>query len=278
MSHPQTLATLNDARFAKPPEHTTPRVTVASSGLHAFTARLSSQGKLSGEEVDLLRGLGRFPRSHAPGMEIGAEANPGMARIVVSGWACRQRVLGDGRRQILTLVLPGDVIGNLEQPGLPCEDSFVALTQLVTIDASALVKAIASGDPAYRGLTRAARLLARHETALMRDQIVRLGRQTAYERMVHFMLELHARSRLTGMASEDASPMPLTQEVLSDCLGLSVVHVNRTLQQIRRDGLFQIGAGRLRILDLMLMQTVADWSPAAIEPNASASRSWASPA
>jgi len=55
--------------------------------------------------------------------------------------------------------------------------------------------------------------------------------------MMHFMLELHARSRLAGMASDDAFPMPLTQEVLSDCLDLSIVHVNRTLQQIRRDGL-----------------------------------------
>ncbi len=276
MSRPQTLAYLNDARFAQPPARTTPRVVVASSGLHAFTSRLSSLGKLSGEEVELLRGLGRFPRSHAPGTEIGAEATPGMARIVVAGWACRQRVLGDGRRQILNFILPGDVIGKLERPELPCGDSFVALTQLVTADASALVKAITSGDPAYRGLARAARLLAQHETALMHDQIVRLGRQTAYERMLHLMLELHARLQLAGLASEDEFAMPLTQDVLSDCLGLSVVHVNRTLQQIRRDRLLHIGAGQVRILDLTLMQTVADWSLVAIAPNANVSRGRAS--
>ncbi len=278
MSHPQTLACLTDARFGQLLECTTRRVAVASSSLHAFTSRLSSQGKLSRKEVDLLRDLGRFSRSHAPGTEIGAEAKPGMARIVVSGWACRQRVLGDGRRQIINLILPGDVIGNLEQPELSCGDSFVALTQLVTVDASVLATTIASGDPTYLGLARAARLLARHETAQMRDQIVRLGRQTAYERMVHLLLELHARSQLAGMASDDAFAMPLTQEVLSDCLGLSIVHVNRTLQQIRRDGLLQIGAGQVKILNLTLMLAVADWPPTAIAVNAGALCSWASPA
>ena len=95
----------------------------------------------------------------------------------------------------------------------------------------------------------------------MSDHIVRLGRQTAYERMVHLMLEFHHRLQIAGLATNDSFPMPLTQEVMADSLGLSVVHVNRTLQQVRRDGLLEIRSGQVKLLDLKLMQAVADWVP-----------------
>ncbi len=175
MTHSQPLVHQNVVRFTKPLDPVAPRAVVAPSGLDAFTSRLSALGKLSAEEVSLVRGLGRFTRSHVPNTEIGADAKPMMSRAVLSGWACQQRMLGDGRRQIISLMLPGDVIGGLDSLDLPSDDSFVALTPVITADASALVKAIASGDPAYRGLARAARLLALGETTMLRDQIVRLG-------------------------------------------------------------------------------------------------------
>ncbi len=241
----------------------TPASTAAPvpSGVSAFILRLSALCKLSAEEIHLLQGLGRFVRSHLSNTEIAVDGAPMSARVVVSGWACQQRMLGDGRRQIISLLLPGDVIGSLDQPKLPSKDSFVALTPLVTAEASALVKAVASGDPAYRGLARAVRLLTQQEIAMMRDQIVRLGRQTAYERMTHLMLELHARLQLVGIAGNNAFPMPLTQETLGDVLGLSAVHTNRVMQQMRRDGLLETRSGQVKILDLKAMRTVADWLP-----------------
>ncbi len=221
------------------------------------------------EEVSLIRGLGRFTRSHLPGTEIGADAAPMMSRVVLSGWACQQRMLGDGRRQIISFLLPGDVIGSLEPLDLPADHSVMALTQVITVDATALVKAVASGDPAYRGLARAARLLALGETTMLRDQIVRLGRQTAYERMVHLLLELHARLKMAGLATPDTFALPITQEVLADALGLSVVHTNRVLQQVRQDGLLETRSGQVKILDLEAMRTVADWPPATMEASVS---------
>ena len=271
MTHVQPMAHPNVVRFAKSLDPVAPRAVVAPSGLRAFTSRVSALGKLSAEELLLLQGVGRFTRSHAQHEEIGADATPMVSRVVVSGWACRQRMLGDGRRQIISLILPGDVIGNLEQAELPSEDSFVALTPVVTAEVSSLAKAVSSGDPAYRGLARVARLLALQETALMRDQIVRLGRQTAYERMAHFMLELHARLQVAGIAASDTFALPVSQEVLADVLGLSVVHTNRVMQQVRHDGLLETRSGQVRILDLEAMRTVADWMPATME--ASASRS-----
>lgn len=238
--------------------------------LRAVVARFSTLAKLSEEELCLLHGLSRGMRLHLPRTQIGTEANSTMPRIMVSGWACRQRLLADGRRQIIGFVLPGDPLGSLDTPEPPSECSFLALTPVTTVDASAIARAATSGNPAHRGLARAARLLARHEMALMRDQIVRVGRQTAYERVVHLMLELHARLQAAGMASDSAFSMPLTQEVLSDCLGLSIVHVNRTLKQVRRDGLFQIRSGQVKIIDRKLMQAVADWLPTNEQGSASA--------
>ncbi len=265
----QPLAYQNVVRFAKPLDPMTPRAIVAPSGLHAFTSRVSALGKLSAEELLLLQGLGRFTRSHAQHEEIGGDGKPMMSRVVLSGWACQQRMLGDGRRQIISFLLPGDVIGSLEPLDLPVDHSVVALTQVITVDATALVKAIASGDPAYRGLARAARLLALGEITLLRDQIVRLGRQTAYERMVHLLLELHARLKMAGLATPDTFALPISQEILADALGLSVVHTNRVLQQVRHDGLLETRSGQVKILDLEAMRTVADWTATTVEPSAS---------
>ena len=228
----------------------------------AFRSRLSAMSRLSVEDVALIQGLGRASRAHPARTEIWDGAAPGAPRVMISGWACQQRLLNDGRRQIVGFLLPGDAVGSLEPPEPASDMACMALTAVVTADAGALVAAVAGGDPAREGLARAVRLLARHETALLRDQVVRLGRQTAYERLVHLMLELHARSRLAGLAAEADFAMPLTQDVLADALGLSIVHVNRTLQQVRRDGLLEIRSGRVRIIDMRLMQTVADWVPA----------------
>jgi len=105
----------------------------------------------------------------------------------------------------------------------------------------------------------------------MRDQIVRLGRQTAYERMAHFMLELHARLQVAGIASSHTFALPVSQEVLADVLGLSVVHTNRVMQQVRHDGLLETRSGQVKILDLDAMRAVADWTSAIVEPSGSRS-------
>lgn len=237
------------------------RIGAKPAPFNALISRLSALGRLSEEDIRLLQSLSRFTRQHPARTEIWTGIKPTAPRLLVSGWACRHRLLGDGRRQIINFILPGDAIGNLEEPSLPSDSSSTALTNASSVDATALTTAAASGQSVHRGLTRAIRLLALHEAALMSDHIVRLGRQTAYERMVHLMLEFHHRLQIAGLATNDSFPMPLTQEVMADSLGLSVVHVNRTLQQVRRDGLLEIRSGQVKLLDLKLMQAVADWVP-----------------
>ena len=81
----------------------------------------------------------------------------------------------------------------------------------------------------------------------MGDQITRLGRRTAYERFGNLLLELYHRLHVVGLARDGRFALPLTQEMLADALGLSVVHVNRTVQQMRRDGLLELRAGTVVI-------------------------------
>ena len=93
------------------------------------------------------------------------------------------------------------------------------------------------------------------------DQIVRLGRQTAYERLLHLVLEFHHRLQAVGMVNGYSFAFPLTQEVLADALGLSVVHINRTLQQVRRDRLLDMRGGQVTLRQIDLMRAMADWAP-----------------
>ena len=97
----------------------------------------------------------------------------------------------------------------------------------------------------------------------LRDQIVRLGRQTAYERLVHLVLEFHHRLEAIGMVDGDSFSLPLTQEILADALGLSVVHINRTLQQVRRDRLLDMRGGQVTLRQPDLMRAMSDWAPPA---------------
>ena len=105
------------------------------------------------------------------------------------------------------------------------------------------------------------RAVGLEETRLF-DHIVRLGRQSAFERVTHLLLELHERLAVVGLAFENRFPLPLTQEVLADALGLSIVHVNRTLQQLRRGGLIDTRAGWVTLRDHEQMASLANFRPA----------------
>ena len=93
------------------------------------------------------------------------------------------------------------------------------------------------------------------------EQVVRVGRRTAYERMCHLLLELHHRLSLVGLAQDWRFPMPLTQEILADATSLSIVHVNRTLTQLRREHLVEIRQGHVTLLEPAELISIADFRP-----------------
>jgi CRP-like cAMP-binding protein len=210
--------------------------------------------------LDLLKNLGDRRERHAAGEELVAEGRPAArARFIVSGWACRQRVLPDGRRQIFQFLLPGDGFGLSRRPPAPELAAVVALTALETVDAEPVIEAAHAGRAA--NLARGLNSLPALEQGLLLDHVVRLGRQTAYERVTHFLLELQRRLEVAGLGDAQRFPLPLTQEILADALGLSIVHVNRTLQQLRRERLIELRSGVAILLQPELLAGISDFRP-----------------
>lgn len=245
----------------------TPRITPRP--LEPVVRRLRTLAPLTDDDQALVRSLGERRQRHAAGEELVAEGEPaGRPRFVISGWACRQRVLPDGRRQIFGFLLPGDSIGFGDGPPSPALTSVVALTAVDTVDAEPVVEAAASGrSPALAAaLARGRRL----EWSRLLDHMVRLGRQTAYERVAHFLLELQHRMEIAGFGDAQRFPLPLTQEILADVLGLSIVHVNRTLQQLRREKLIELRSGVAILLQPDLLATISDFKR--LQPASAAAR------
>jgi CRP-like cAMP-binding protein len=190
-------------------------------------------------------------------------------RYLISGWAAKVRWLPDGRRQIFNFVLPGESIGLCQRHSPLALSTTVALTPVELLDASLVQRALQNYDPLWSELRDAIHISASYDEAYMLNQVLRLGRQTAYERICHLLLELHDRLTIAGLAQETQFGMPLTQEVLADATGLSVVHVNRILQQLRRERLLEIHSGRVRFLNLPALVTISDYrcpSPAVNRP------------
>ena len=184
------------------------------------------------------------------------------AGLIVEGWACRQRLLPDGRRQILDILLPGDFVG-LARVGPLARSWTVCLTRVEFADAEALRRRMTARPQDHDAIEKAFDAIGEVVLGRMLDQVVRLGRQTAYERTAHFFLEMHARARAAGIAEDGIFPLPLSQEVMADLLGLSVVHINRVLQQLKRDGLIELHAGLGRLADPDQLARACDFSPAA---------------
>jgi CRP-like cAMP-binding protein len=178
--------------------------------------------------------------------------------VVVSGWISETRILPDGRRQIFAFLLPGDVAAG--GSSLLCNRELVAVTNVEIADVGALALGEQS-DRLAKSLAEAARL---REERLF-DHIVRIGRLTAKERVLNLLLELHDRLDAIGLVKEGTFRVPLTQEVFADALGLSVVHINRTLQQLRREGMLTVGRGTVTLHQRNKLAALACYHPDARE-------------
>ncbi|WP_017670713.1 Crp/Fnr family transcriptional regulator [Blastomonas sp. AAP53] len=158
-------------------------------------------------------------------------------RLVLEGWAAGYRITFDGRRQLTNLYLPGEIIGvwRTSQPSF--YHAVMSVSRLSLVEFNTL--------PESEVVETECALIERQ----LENSIFRLGCLNAYERMAHLFLELGERLEMRGHGSEDCYHMPLTQELLADLVGISSVHVNRTLQQMRADGVIRLVNGRLELAD-----------------------------
>lgn len=193
-------------------------------------------------DVGRVRTFWRTVERIPAGANIAAEPDSRKRQIVVvSGWISETRILPDGRRQIFAFLLPGDV-ASINASSHVGSRGLVALTNVEVADASALTV----GDQGERISASLTDAIRQREERLF-DQIVRIGRLTAKERVLNLLLELYDRLDSIGLVKENTFRIPLTQEVFADALGLSVVHINRTLQQLRREGMLTVGRGTVTL-------------------------------
>ena len=189
---------------------------------------------------------------------IGEQAPNGKLFTLYTGWAFRYKSLPDGRRQILSFVLPGDLVGLQQEFGDPSAHGVEALTEC-TLCAF-------PGDRLWDLFRADPRLgydvtwLAARGEGQVDDNLLTTGRRNARERVAVLLIQLHRRLERLGLADADGSvPFPLNQQHMADALGLSLVHTNRTLRQLERVGLQHIAQGRLRLPNPRALERAAEY-------------------
>lgn len=221
--------------------------------LEAFT-------KLSADDRTALVQASRNFRYVEARRDLIAEGDkPRYVHMVLDGWACRYKQLPDGKRQIVALFVPGDFCDVNVFILKAMDHSIGAITRLkVAMITPEEMNALTTERP------RITQALWWHElvtAAVQREWTLNLGQRSAYERLAHLLIELYMRLQTVGRAQDGYCDFPLTQNDLADASGLTSVHVNRTLQELRRDKLIELERKQLRILDLSRMMDLAMFNP-----------------
>lgn len=168
--------------------------------------------------------------------------------LILRGFAYRYKLLANGHRQILGFLLPGDLCDLEFADGNRPDHSVAALNDAVVAMIS--ITRIQEIRSRYPNIDTALSLVALAERSILRHWLLNVGQRNAVERITHLMCELAVRLHAVGHHNPDGSlDVPVSQTALADTTGMTTVHVNRTLQRLRKDGLIEVHRNRLTILD-----------------------------
>jgi CRP-like cAMP-binding protein len=233
---------------------------------NALVAKLSQFAPLSHKDIGLLEALCLPEERFRAGANIVVEGeNPRSAFVLTRGMACRFRLMPDGRRQILTILIPGDFF-DLHGFLLKATDHSVAAigpTRIAAIGREVVIDIIAN----HPRIGAALWWSAMQQDAMLRERIVALGRRSARGRVAYLFCEIVWRQRAIGLGEDHAVRLPFTQTDLADMLGLTSVHTNRVLQGFRRDELIKLDRRRLTLLDIGRLQAIAGLTPEYLKLN-----------
>ena len=212
-----------------------------------FIQKLQGFADLSEREIGALEQATRGPKSFGLRQHLIREGDsPGPVFVVLDGWAIRYKLLPAGTRQIMAFLMPGDAcdlhIGMLAEMDHSIET--ITPASVVIISPASMVELMRNP-----GIARAMYIAQLIDEGTLRAWIVSLGRRSSLERVAHLLLELYLRAIRVGLITGGEMELPLTQNVIADALGMTPVHMNRILQQLRRLGAIQLSRGRLTIPD-----------------------------
>lgn len=218
----------------------------------------SAFGGLHGRQVEQVRAFWRTVERFEPGVQLQCGLGQGVKRgVILSGWACEMRILPDGRRQIFSFLLPGDPFVIEEDTDIGGR-GVVPLTRLEVMD---WTNSFLGGAEARDTLARAVDEAAGKKQDRLLDHMVRIGRLTARERLLHLLLEIFYRLEAVGLVKGDTFRIPLTQAIFADALGLSLVHINRTLKQLRAEGHILLRGGSITLVNRPKLAALAFYEP-----------------
>ncbi|MGD9968167.1 MAG: Crp/Fnr family transcriptional regulator [Hyphomonadaceae bacterium] len=221
---------------------------------------LRSIGTISPADEDIVRRLPLRLQSVGAHQDVVHEGDrPTECCVILEGFVCRHKAVAGGQRQILSFHLPGD-LPDLQSLHLEVVDfSLGSLTasQVAFIPHSALREGVRA-SPTFADLLWRSTMI---DAAIFRAWLASVGRRNAYQRVAHLFCEVFVRMKSLGLAEEMGFMLPITQVELGDALGLSAVHVNRTLQQLRQDGVI-VSRGRYNgFTDWERLKKAGDFDP-----------------
>jgi CRP-like cAMP-binding protein len=229
--------------------------------IEAHLKKLRARDDISAEEEAEIRGLVSDVLDVLPDRTVirhGQELQH--STLLMSGWMARAKDLPTGQRQLAELQVAGDFVDLHGFTLKRLDHDIISISQcryaMVPHDR---LKALTERFP---HLTRVYWLLTNIDAAIQREWTLSLGQRTAITRMANLFCEMNARLGVIGDSPGNSYAFPLTQVELGECLGLTSVHVNRTLQELRRQGLIELERQRVTIPDLPALQEVAQFDPA----------------
>jgi len=225
-----------------------------------FLARKLTQFiELSADELGCLDRLQAHNRTFGRRANLRSEGEGGQQCFILrDGWACCFKLLQNGRRQIINFAVPGDFLG-LRSVLFRVSDHSVASITSVRVSSF-------SGRELFEIINQFPRVAVAIlwalscEEAIVVEHLVNLGRRNALERVAHFLIEFGERLKVVDLASDDGYECPFTQDDLADALGLSAIHINRILRQLRERQLLTLSHGSLEIHDLPGLAAIAQFS------------------
>ena len=226
----------------------------------ALVRKLCSISPISEDEEQCIRALPLSVKEMGADEVIVREGDrPFACCLLIEGFVCRYKFTDEGKRQIFSFHTPGDIpdlqsfhlkrmdhsLGTLTR----CKVAFIPHDSIANLTR----RCPRVGDVLWRDTLI--------DAAVFREWMIGIGRRSAYTRIAHVLCEVFVRLKAVGLTDGDQCEWPITQAEIGDALGLSTVHVNRSLQELRGDGLIELGGGSLRILDWNGLKKAGEFDP-----------------
>lgn len=221
-----------------------------------FVQKLQGFFPLSAEDVAAVVAATAHPRNYAARQDLIREGDePGPVFVMLEGWAFRYKILPNGSRQITAFLMPGDAcdlhVGMLAEMDHGIQTATAARVAIIPGDE---IERIMATRPAIARAMYSAQLT---DEGTLRAWIVSMGRRSSVERVSHLICELYLRASAIGLVKSNMFDLPLSQILLADALGMTPVHINRILRDLRLQGVMTISRGNVSIVDPVKLVKIA---------------------